>query len=286
MAGVVNPDGQAWRVALLHVGRRVSGPPLAAGLGVTVHFHPDRLVGEVPLLRHLISDGLYRSQFETGTSNGGLSAHAGGDRWRWESRMFGGAYDQAPPEQRPKYGALNYRRRPAGGSVRFGSSHLRLAGDVLARVTFCYPDSSTEPSHFGTAEHMPLVGLAASDHLDDLDDHVEAHVHGPLRLGRDVEALVLDPSFRDTDVEAAARELPCRLEWHHGFRLHVDELRRYSDYRGPHAGRAGREVGDHGWLDARIIGDAVRRGAHPAQTLKQLWHCTARYGRPTGPPDP
>ena len=163
--------------------------------------------------------------------------------------MFGGAYDQAPPEQRPKYGALNYRRRPAGGSVRFGSSHLRLARRVLSRVTFCYPDSST----------------------------------GTLRLDRDIEALVLDPSFRDTDVETAARELPCCLEWHHGFRLHVDDLRRHGDYRGTHVVQAGLDIAEHGWLDARIIGDAVPRRAYSPQTLKQLWHCTARYGQPASP---
>jgi hypothetical protein len=283
-AGRENPDGHAsWRIALMHVRRRVSGPPLDPSLDVTVHFHPDRPVGEVLLLKHLISDGLYRSQFETGTSNGGLTAHPGGDRWRWEHRMFGGAYDQAPPEQRPKYGALNYRRRPAGGSVRFGSSHLRLARRVLSRVTFCYPDSSTEPTHFGTTEHMSLMELAESDHLDELDeldDHIEAHIHGTLRLDRDIEALVLDPSFRDTDVETAARELPCRLEWHQGFRLHVDDLRRHGYYRGPHVVQAGLDIAQHGWLDARIIGDAVRRSAYPPQTLKQLWHCTARYGQP------
>jgi hypothetical protein len=38
-------------------------------------------------------DGVYRSQFETRVSNGGLTAYPGGDRWRWESRIFGAAYD-------------------------------------------------------------------------------------------------------------------------------------------------------------------------------------------------
>ena len=37
------------------------------------------------------------------------------------------------------------------------------------------------------------------------------------RLDRGVEALVLDPSYRGTGVEAAARRLPCQLEWHPGF---------------------------------------------------------------------
>ena len=252
-------DGPAWQLAVRHVAARASGPPLDPDLDVTVHFHPDRQIGGVPLLTRLVDDGVYRSQFETGTSNGGLTAHPGGDRWRWERRMFGEAYDRTAPDQRPKYGSLNYRRHPAGGSVRFGSCHLRLARNTFPRITFCYPDSSTESTHFGTAEHMPLIELAESDRLDELDDHIEAHVHGTLRLDRDVEALVLDPSFRDTDVETAARALPGRLEWHPGFRLPVDELGRHGDYRGPHVVRAGLEIAQDGCLDARIIGDGIGR---------------------------
>ena len=38
-------------------------------------------------------------------------------------------------------------------------------------------------------------------------------MHGPVRLAIDVEALVLDPCYRETDVEALARRLPCPIEW-------------------------------------------------------------------------
>jgi hypothetical protein len=269
-----------WRRAVAHVAGLSSGPPLAAGLDVTVHFHPDRLVGGVPLLRHLADDGVYRSQFETGTSNGGLTAHPGGDRWRWEHRIFGGAYDDGPPSGRPKYGAVNHRNRPAGGSVRFGSSHFRLRREVLQRTTFCYPDSFREPADFGTADHMPLVALAEAASADVLDDYVEAHVHGPLRLESDVEALVLDPAFRGTGVEAAAAALPFPVEWHHGFRLPVAILAEHADYRGEDVVRAGKEIAEAGWLDARVIGDAVRAGRHDPQVLKRVWHCTARFGSP------
>lgn len=269
-----------WRRAMLHVRGLVAGPPLEPGLDVTLHLHPDRPVGEVLLLHHLVRDGVYRSQFETGSSNGGLTAHPGGDRWRWEQSMFAGAYDDAPAAQRPKYGSLNHRRRQVGGSVRFGSSHLRLAPHVLARTTFCYPDSSMAPTMYGTAEHMPLVALADADDVDALDDYVEAHVHGALRLNRDIAALVLDPSFRGTSVEEAASTLPFPVEWHHGFVLSVEELAEHEAYRGPEVVALGRAVAQDGALDARIIGDAVRAGGHDPQSLKRLWHCTARFGRP------
>ncbi len=269
-----------WQRALTQVADRSSGTALDPSLDVTLHFHPDRLFAGVPLLRHLTLDGVYRSQFETGTGNGGLTALANGDRWQWEHRMFGGAYDDAAACERPKYGSLNHRRRPAGGSVRFGSSHFRLGPEARARTTYCYPDSSTDPTHFGTAQRMALIELADADDVDQLDDYIEAHVHGPVRLERDIAALVLDPSFRGTAVEQAATTLPFPVHWHHGFCLPVEELARHDDYRGPHVVRAGLAIAEQGRLDARIIGDAVRRAEFDPQTLKQVWHCTARFGAP------
>lgn len=259
-----------------------TGPPMDPSLWVTLHFHPDRLAGGVPILRQMAHDGRYRSQFETGTSNGGLTAHPGGDRWRWESRIFGAAYDAAPAAARPTYGSLNHRRRPVGGSPRFGSAHLRLAAETLARTTFCYPDSVFEPTDFGVAARMPLIAKADADHRDLLDDYIEAHVHGPVRLAYDVAALVLDPCFRGTDVEAAARALPCPVSWHPGFRLPVTVLADHPDYRGQEVVDCASALARDGHLDARMVGDAVRAGRYDEQTLKRVWHYIARFG--AGPP--
>lgn len=269
-----------WRRALAHVQATVPyGPALHPDLDVTIHFHPDRPVEGVPLLRHLVSDGVYRSQFETGTSNGGLTAHSGGDRWRWEHRMFGGAYDDATPDERPKYGSLNYRKHPAGGSVRFGSSHMKLATHVLERVTFCYPDSVMQPTAFGTATHMPLVAFAEADrYLDVLDDHIEAHVHGPLRLTEDVAELVLDPSFRGTAIAEAAELLPFPVTWHHGFRLPVDDLIKNEEFRGPEIVAVGVDIAQDGYLTPKVLGDAASQGEYDPQDLKRVWHYVARFG--------
>jgi hypothetical protein len=230
------------------------------------------------VLEAMARDGVYRTQFETRTSNGGLTAYPGGDRWSWESRIFGGAYDQADPADRPRYGALNFRRRSTGGSPRFGSAHLRLTPDTLARTTFCYPDSVFEPTCFGVAGRMSLIALAEADDRDLLDDYIEAHVHGPIRLDQDVEAVVLDPSYRGTRVEQAAAELPCQVEWHDGFRLSTEELRRHPDYRGPQYVDLGVELARDGVLDPAIIGDASRAGDHDGQALKRVWHYLARFG--------
>ncbi|MGW6928535.1 DUF3626 domain-containing protein [Lentzea sp. NPDC054927] len=245
--------------AIAHVAARSTGGPLPRDLRVTLNFHPGRGV-----LARLARDGVYRSQFETGTSNGGLTAHPGGARWEWESRLFGGAYDDAPPSARPKYGALNHLGLEHGGAPRFGSAHLRLREDVLDRTTFCYPDSVFDPVDFGTAQRFALLGLI--DDRDPLDNYVEAHVHGPVTLD-DVEALVLDPSFPDVD-------MPCPVERHAGFRLSTEDLLRHADYRTPESVALGLAIAQDGFIDPRILENAE---AAP-QVVKHLWHHLARYG--------
>ncbi|MGW5362051.1 DUF3626 domain-containing protein [Actinopolymorpha pittospori] len=269
------------RRAIAHVASLAEGEPVDASFRVTLHFHPDRLVAGVPILEAMARDGRYRSQFETGTSNGGLSAHPGGDRWRWESRIFAGAYDDGSPADRPKYGSLNCRRRLVGGSPRFGSAHLRLAPHTLSRTTFCYPDSASEPRHFGVAARLSaLVAVAEADDADPLDDYVEAQVHGVVDLSQDVEALVLDPCYLGTSVEAAARRLACPVEWHGGFALTTRELRRHPTYRGAEFVHLGVSIARDGHLDPGVIGDASRSGQYDEQALKRVWHYLARFGAP------
>ena len=267
-------------LALAFVRARSAGQPVDRQARITLHFHPDRDFHGVGVLESMARDGVYRSQFETGTGNGGLTAYPGGDRWRWESRMFGGAYDAAPTAARPVYGALNFRNRRNGGSPRFGSSFFRLRESVLDRSTFCYPDSSTEPVNFGTADRAGLVGIAAAGNLDFLNDYVEAHVHGGVSLARDAEALVLDPCFRGTHIETIARRLPCPVEWHAGFILGIDEVRRRPAFKTPEAVALAERIAVGGLLDARILGETARAGRHDPQTVKYVWHYIARFGVP------
>jgi len=278
-------DLSTWAAAAVaHVQRAARGSAVEPSLRVTLNFHPDRLHRGVPILQALASAGAYRSQFETGTSNGGLTAHPGGDRWRWEQRIFGGAYDRAPADQRPKYGALNHRRRSVGGAPRFGSAHLRLAPHTLGRTTFCYPDSVFEPEHLGTAAALDLTRRADDDLAtgvaEELDSYVEAHVHGVVDLAQDVEALVLDPVFRGSQVERDADELPCAVEWHEGFEVDLDTVLRHPGYRGPEVVALAREVAVDGRLDPAVIGTAALSGRHDPQLLKKVWHHLARWGAP------
>ena len=264
--------------ALAHVRGLSTGGPLDPALRVTLNFHPDRLVRGEPILAAMARDGVYRSQFETGTGNGGLTAHPGGDRWRWESRIFGGAYDAAEPAVRPKYGALDLHRRAYGAAPRFGSAHVRLAAHTVERTTFCFPDSVFDPELFGTATAFALAEPAAAADHDLLDDYVEAHVHGVVEIAQDVEALVLDPCYRGTDVESDALELGVPVEWHPGYRLDVATLRAHPAYRGAEFVALGEALAVDGVLTPQLVGDAARAGRHDEQSLKRVWHYVARFG--------
>lgn len=243
---------------------------------VTLQFHPDWPYQDGLVIEAMVREGRYRSQFETGTSNGGLTAHPGGERWQWESRLFEARYDEGLPVTRPVYGAWNRRADPYGGSPRFGSAHFRLRPQVLDRATFCFPDSVFEPSDVGDASLLEhLTGLADTANHDYLDDYVEAHVHGGVNFPDDVEAIVLDPCHAEGAVAEAASRLGCAVEYHPGFSVRTADLR--ADFRGDTAVDLARSLGSS--LTPADVAAAARRGAHDPQTVKYVWHQLARFGR-------
>ncbi len=128
--------------AIAHVASLAAGGPADPSWRVTLHFHPDRLTGRMPILERMAADGVYQSQFETGTSNGGLTAHPGGDRWRWENRIFAGAYDGEPAAARPN--VLLSGQRVRASVFRRGLENVG-AGRVEALVLDpCYRGTPTE----------------------------------------------------------------------------------------------------------------------------------------------
>ena len=256
-------------------GRRFE--PLLVQPAVTVQFHPDWPHRGQRVIEALAASGVYRSQFVTGISNGGLTAHPGGDRWRWESRLFAGRYDTRPAEERPVYGAWNRRADPYGGAVRFGSAYLQLRPAVLERSTFCFPDSVFEPENVGGPEVLPRLCALADQAvgLDHLDEAVEAQVHGPVVVAEDVEAIVLDPSVADSAVAESADRLGCPVRYHPGFRVTTAGLD--PDYRGAEHVELARALGPV--LTPDLIGAAARSGQHDLQALKRVWHYLARFGR-------
>lgn len=247
-----------------------------AGPALVLHFHPGWGTGGRTVVDALAGSGTYLSQWVTGTSNGGLTARPGGDRWAWESRLFAGRYDAAPPEDRPVYGAWNRRDDPYGAAPRFGSAYLRLRPGVVERSTFCWPDSAHEPEAYGGPERLAELCVLADGGLpvDPLDDYVEAQVHGGVLLERDVEAVVVDPSDLEAHGDALSR-LPFPVEVHPGYAVAARDID--PGYRGWVPVDLARHLG--GKLTPALLGAAQRTGTYDPQAVKWLWHCLARFGR-------
>ncbi|MHA7985902.1 DUF3626 domain-containing protein [Rathayibacter sp. CAU 1779] len=271
----------AARDAIASVARRAKGGAVVPDSArVVLHFHPDNDILGGAVLRGILEHGRYVSQFVTRTSNGGLTAHPSGDRWRWESRIFSGAYDDASDELRPVYGALRVDADEYGAAPRFGSAYLRLRPETLARTTFAYPDSFFQPALFGVQDRLGLIEYFAAASVDDpLDHYIEAHVHGGVRVPDDAEAVVVDPSFDDDAALRLAEQCGLTVERHTGYLATAEQIGEHPAYRGRDVAELASAVADGGVLTPAMIGRARVREDLDQQRLKRLWHCLARYGR-------
>lgn len=127
-----------------------------------------------------------------------------------------------------------------------------------------------------------------------LDTGVEAQIHGPVMLNRDVETLVADPAFAQTRIGQSFVELADKygfdLRWHCGFRLAVRNVP--DDFRGPAMPKIAEHIaGRDGTLDAAVIGRAAAALQHDPQQwsewggyfdvlrlFRQLWHVLVHFG--------
>lgn len=299
---------------------------LRASGRITLNFHPDRRSSSGrTVAAGLLRDGRYRPQSETGLSNGQRFAAPGGARTRWETELFGDAYDRAD-SSRPLYGALDVLRDRYGGSPRFGSSFVVLAPTCLDRATFCMGDSHVGPTDIGTIDQLTGViaglveacakngfgrGLTVEKLLHrlasideparserDLDNYVEAQIHGRVELATDVASIVLDPSFEGTEVAAdiheAAERYGFRTGWNEGSELDPEQID--PAFRGPtikalafettrrdgkvDAASIGRALASIPYVEPSIDGDPEDS---PLQRYKKLWHTCLRYGTPATP---
>jgi len=309
---------------------------LEAGLfrrRLTLNFHPDRLMKDrTSVVDGLLATGRYLPQAVTGLSNGMRFAAGQGGRSQWERALFGGAYDDAPPStMRPVYGALDLAHDQFGGSPRFGSSFVVLTPACAHRSTLCVGDSHVGPTDIGTRDEcvgllaglfeQAASGTALGRRIDtdelirllteaeprtaltarELDSYIEAQVHGGVSLQDDVNAIVLDPSFRDCAVHETLADAADRfgfgfgfdLSWHTGSEMSARDIP--DDFRGPSVAELGRAIAPAGHkLDAAAIGRSAATipftppspdgdvPESPLQQHKYLWHCLLAFGHDAG----
>ena len=253
---------------------------------------------------------------------------------------------QGRPEMRVKYGALSLIGSNNGPAPRFGSCYFVFKQEVMKRSTFCYGDSYNAPDELGLEgmwevilsklfndsydqdgvlgmkllrppelyERMkkvlegPVGNNWSFPALSNLNSYIEAQIHGPLTLEQDVEAIVIDPSFQNTDVFAAMKQIAdkynVKMVMHHGYSLHVKKVP--NSFRGPSMPRVASLVcqfasssTDNVFLTPFLIGQTrheitkslsgelaklLRAECHDlgaptlTQLLKFLWHCLCNYG--------
>jgi hypothetical protein len=183
---------------------------------IIIHFTPE-------VFHLLATDTHYRSQFETGTSKGSLSRQS---REQWEKTLFNGAYTGAPDAERPKYGCLNMSGDTRGvvSAHHYGVLFMMLKDSCRSRCTFTSADSGQLAvqgaaaggvKELSTCEHYAHILSKYSD--DELRRIVavaakgasvsgmagaagsvykECQVHGPVRLGVDIGAVVIPEAYR------------------------------------------------------------------------------------------
>ena len=306
---------------------------IKARMRVALHFHPDRLDPDMKTVAEaLFESGFYKSQFETLLSSGSVSAHPGGARDLWEKKLFGNAYN-SDNSQRPKYGSLDLMCHPDGPSPRFGSCYFLLKAEVSKRCTFTYMDSHLDPDEKGVFDEFDII-LAAllTDSFSDeivlgephlrppqllqhllyvinqsfserlnkphrriLDHYIEAQIHGDISLSQDVDALVADPSFKDSAPGAClldiGRKFGIDIHWHAGFAMPPEDVP--ADFRGASMPFLAKRVAPNGALDARKIGEAaaslrknfsawadIGNEKDVLEKLRHLWHILLRFGEP------
>lgn len=296
---------------------------------IDVHFHPDRIAkNSNTVIDGLLSTMTYQNQYVSGISNGLLDTSAGSSRERWESRLFGCAYDTQPDSLRPKYGAVNLFNSFDGACPRFGSCYLRLNSHVHQRCTLSYGDSNSEPEYIGTSNSLNLILTALhKDYFTDdkisgigislksvsrklqklqnrkheriisriLDDILEAHLHGELRIDRDVEFISADSSFAETEIGNNIIKLAANaniiLIWRPELRLQICAVP--PSFRGKNLLTFMKQSWQDGHVSAYRLGQLAKEVANNpdnwtewgrqhdvSQLIKQTWHAIAAYGEP------
>lgn len=202
--------------------------------------------GQESIFASLQEDGIYKNLWERGSrpSHPKAPRRSKADFLFKEHNTFAGTYNQAAPEERPHYGALNFLLAPEGGAAVYGPGVLILDNKVKQRTSFHPRDSRfTRMENAGAMEAMAGCLLSKTD--DDLkqllevatgrrphgqygpdghpqaftgSNYIEAQIHGPVDLSEDLAGVALHRKYQGTpsgaDAEAMARQFDVPLTWY------------------------------------------------------------------------
>ena len=163
-------------------------------------------------ISHLAREGVYKNIFEITNSGKGQSYNT--SRFDWEKNMFNSIYDDAEAIEKVKYGALNLLNNPNGvpSAYSYGNSYLLLKNHVKQRITFVCGDSSQKQMQIATFDNnVILLNILDYKLLDEVIEialnkknssptnyaYIEAQIHGPLIIGRDIQMLYVNKHYQN-----------------------------------------------------------------------------------------
>jgi len=182
------------RLSLREAMERIQQSPITINL---------RLHSEAPdgrsIAAHLVEDGRYMTKWEA-VERKGFPSHWG---TTFESdltvqRVLFDIPPEAPPIERPVYGALNIHQDPQGAAFSYGRSYFVLKEEVKERATLfrrnTYLAMTEDDRHSLASFRHPLNAIP-----EDLlrrgrlreGDYIEVQIHGGVSL-KDVDSLVID----------------------------------------------------------------------------------------------
>jgi len=197
---------------------------------IIIHINLDKVA---PVLQN---DTHYRNQFETNTSSGLLKPSI---RTKWENKLFGPAYDDAEPFNRPKYGVQNVWNDHRGvmGCKQYGDSYLVLK-DIRLRCTVSPQDSGNlDSKRLAVLDYYAHVLLEYSDKelaeilriseggaekigdseavIQNWGKYKEAQIHGPIDLALHVDRLVVSERHKDESkmIEEITQKHGWKVSW-------------------------------------------------------------------------
>lgn len=155
-----------------------------------------------PVLKSIIGDGRYKTQFETQSSNGYLNT---GERAKHETASFS-LHPSVSPSKRPVYGAVykdGYNFDTSASASQYGSIVLVLRGSSESRATWTQFDSLGTTTRASSITNPTAHGVIRN-RPNDSWEYTEGQVHGGVSL-KDIKTIIVPDVYGDTVQEIRSK---------------------------------------------------------------------------------
>ena len=157
-----------------------------------------------------LDDPTIKNSFETKSKGAGYDVLRTGI----ENLLFHNAYSDAIPQEKPKYGSINFKDDYFGDPlcVSYGRVTLIYKPEIKDRVTFTFNDSFVGMLYICTFKYFSHILYHISERdikamIEIIDSgnvsaynfttYIEAQIHGPVDVSKDVERITIPKDLYD-----------------------------------------------------------------------------------------